>query len=271
MKALSIPRISFHQFASITLISLLMAAESTYAAETVARSYDIKNVSEVVVGDGGQIQITQGDSESLRVEAAADVIDKVKVDLSGNRLSLGIKRGSGNGGLLNFFFNQSDKVHYILQVKSLKYLGLSGASHANLGNWKDKDMAVSVSGAGEANFASLSVEDLFVDLSGASNSNIQSVSAKKLKFELSGAANANIKGQSQATFLQVGCSGASNFRGKLLTVGQADANASGASNIEVNATEFLKAIASGASNVRYLGQPRLESNSSGASNINSIK
>lgn len=263
---------SFIRFSPfLALAALLWSAESAVAAETVARSYDIKNVSEVVVGDGGQIQITQGDSESLRVEASTDVIDKVRVDLSGNRLTLGMKRGSGASGFLDWFNHRDHDVRYILQVKSLKYLGLSGASRANLGNWKDKDMVVNVSGAGEANFSSLSVEDLFVDLSGASNSNIQSLSANKLKFELSGAANANIKGQSQAKFLQVGCSGASNFRGKLLTVGQADANASGASNIEVNATEFLKAIASGASNVRYLGQPRLESNSSGASNINSIK
>lgn len=263
---------SFARFSPfLALAALLWSAESAVAAETVARSYDIKNVSEVVVGDGGRIQITQGDSESLRVEAAADVIDKVKVDLNGNRLSLGMKRGSGRGGFWNFFYHQDDEVRYILQVKSLKYLGLSGASQAHLGDWKDKDMVVSVSGAGVVNFASLSIDDLFVDLSGASNANIQSLGGNKLKFELSGAGNANIKGQSQAKFLQVGCSGASNFRGKLLTVGQADVNASGASNIEVNATEFLKAVASGASNVRYLGQPRLESNSSGASNINSLK
>lgn len=266
MKTLSIP-----SFTTLTLVALMLSTEAAYSAETVARSYDIKNVSEVVVGDGGQIQITQGDSESLRVEAAADVIDRVKVDLNGNRLSLSMKRGAGSGGLLSFLYHKNEEVHYILQVKSLKYLGLSGASRANLSDWKDNNMVVSVSGAGVANFASLSVDELFVDLSGASNSNIQSLGANKLKFELSGAANANIKGQSQAKFLQVGCSGASNFRGKLLGVNQADVNASGASNIEVNATEFLKAIASGASNVRYMGQPRLESNSSGASNINSIK
>jgi len=241
------------------------------AAERVAKSYDIKNVSEVVVSGGGNIQITQGDTESLRVEAAQDVIDRVSVDLSGDKLSLGVKNSSGKGfSLLNLFSYRNDEVTYILQLKQLNYLGLSGASHATFGNWTGKNIAVNVSGAGGVNFSALKLDDLFVELTGASNANLQSLTAAKVKFELSGAANTEIKSASQTKFLQVGASGASNFRGKLLRVEQADVGASGASNIELHVTEFLKANASGASNVRYSGQPKLQSDSSGASHINAV-
>ncbi|GGY77204.1 DUF2807 domain-containing protein [Cellvibrio zantedeschiae] len=261
----------FSPFSILAFAVLLFSVEAAVADETLARSYDIKNVSEVVVGGGGRIRITQGDTETLRVEAEADVINRVSVDLSGNKLSLNVKRSSGKGfSLFDFFSHQNDEVLYILQLKNLSYLGLSGASRATLSDWVGKNMAVNVSGAGEINFANLSVDDLFVELTGASNAHTQSLTANKIKFELSGAANANIKAQSQTKFLQVGASGASNFRGKLLTVTQADVGASGASNIELNVTEFLKANASGASNVRYLGQPKLQSDSSGASHVSSI-
>jgi len=265
MKTLTFLPISI--FAAVALFSI----KSAYAEEMVAKSYDIKNVSEVVVSGGGRIQIVQGETESLRVEAAKDVIDRVSVDLSGNKLSLSVKRTSGKGfSLLNLFSYRNDDALYILQIRQLNYLELSGASRATLSNWTGKNMAVKVSGAGEVNFANLKLDDLFVELTGASNAHIQSFAANKIKFELSGAANVDVKSASQTKFLQVGASGASNFRGKLVTVEQADIGASGASNIELHATEFLKANASGASNVHYLGQPKLQSDSSGASHINAI-
>lgn len=255
----------------LTAVALLLSIKSTYAEEMVARSYDIKNVSEVVVSGGGRIQIIQGETESLRVEATTDVIDRVSVDLSGNKLSLSVKGTSGKGfSLFDLFSHHRDDALYILQLKQLTYLGLSGASRATLSNWNGKNMAINSSGAGEVNFANLKVDDLFVELTGASNAHLQSLTTTKLKFELSGAANVDIKSESQTKFLQVGASGASNFRGKLLTVAQADVGASGASNIELHATEFLKANASGASNIRYLGQPRLDSGASGASHVNSM-
>jgi hypothetical protein len=267
MKTLLISRLPV-----FALAVLLLSAERVCADDLVARSYDIKNVSEVQVGGGGRIEITQGDSETLRVEAAADVIDRVSVDLSGNKLTLGVKRTSGKGwGVFNFFYNSDDKVRYILQLKTVKYLGLSGATRGTLGDWKGQSMVLKASGASDLKIAKLSVDDLFVDLSGASHGSAESIVANKLKFELSGASNAKITEQSKAKFLEASCSGASSFHGKLLAVQQADVSASGASTIETNTTEFLKATASGASNVRYLGQPRLESNSNGASSINAIK
>lgn len=252
-------------------VAFLLPFQGVYAENIVARSYDIKNVSEVVVSGGGRIRITQGETESLRVEAAADVIDRVSVDLSGNKLSLRVKGSSGKGfNLWNLFSQHDDDALYILQVKNLNYLGLSGASRATLSNWNGKNMAVNVSGAGRVDFANLTVDDLFVELTGASNASVQVLSAGKVKFELSGAANTDVKANSQTKFLQVGASGASNFRGKLLTVTQAEVGASGASNIELHSTEFLKANASGVSNIRYLGQPKLQSDASGASHVSSI-
>jgi len=266
MKMQSIPLLP-----AVAFTALLLSVESVYAAEIVAKSYDIKNVSEVVVSGGGKVQIVQGDTESLRVEAAQDVIDRVRVDLSGNKLTLSVRHLSEKGfSFFNLFSHQNDEAHYILQLKQLNYLGLSGASRATLGHWTGKNMAVNVSGAGEVNFANLTLDDLFVELTGASKAYLQSLSATKVKFEMSGAANTEIKAESKTKFLQVEASGASNFHGKLLNIVQADVVASGASNIELHVTEFLKAHASGASNIHYLGQPRLDSDASGASHVGSI-
>ncbi|HOY22436.1 MAG TPA: DUF2807 domain-containing protein [Cellvibrio sp.] len=254
----------------LAAITFTFSVETACADDVIAKAYNIKDVSELVVSGGGRVQITQGDTESLRVEATRDVMERVKVDLSGDKLSLSVRNTSGGFSFFDLFKHRNDDVLYVLQLKKLHYLGLSGASRATFGNWVGGDMKVNVSGAGEAKFTHLRVNDLFVELTGASNSRVEILTARTLKFELSGAANMDVKGASQTNFLKIGASGASNFRGKLLKAAQADVDASGASNVDLQATEYLKAGASGASNIRYLGQPKLDSNASGASNIKAI-
>jgi hypothetical protein len=86
--------------------------------------------------------------------------------------------------------------------------------------------------------------------------------------ELSGASNFHLEKSGVAGELIVEASGASGFHGKPLSATEADVGASGASNIEVRATEKLKANASGASNIDYYGSAKVSSDSSGASHIN---
>ncbi len=260
----------FPPLSVLAAIALIFAVETARADDVIAKAYDIKDVSELVVSGGGRVQITQGDTESLRVEAAREVMERVKVDLSGDKLSLSVRHSSGGFSFFDLFKHRDDDVLYVLQLKKLHYVGLSGASRATFGNWVGGDMKLNVSGAGAANFTNLRVNDLFIELTGASNSRVEMLTARKLTFELSGAANMDVKAASQTQFLKVGASGASNFRGKLLKAAQADVDASGASNIDLQATEVLKADASGASNIRYLGQPKLDSSASGASHIKAI-
>lgn len=255
---------------SVTAVVMLMAVARVQAGDLVAKAYDIKNVSEVIVNGGGRLELVQGDTESLRVEANKDVIDRVVVDLSGNKLTLSIKNSGKGFNFFHWFDNNRDEATYILQLKQLSFLGVTGASHATLGNWRGKNLEVKASGAAEVTFANLTLDDFFIELSGASNSRVQEFNVTKAKFDLSGAANIDVKAAGKTKLLSVGASGASNFRGKLLSVNQADVDASGASNIELTAIEFLKADASGASNIRYVGQPKLQSNASGASHVNSM-
>jgi len=272
MKVNSSPRLSAPHLSIFAAIALMMCVQAVQADDVIAQAYDIKDVSELVVSGGGRVEIVQGQTETLRVEATQEVMDRVRVDLSGGTLDLSVKHTASKGlNLFDLFKQGKGEVRYVLQLKKLNYLGLSGASRATIGNWVGGDMKVHVSGAGAANFSNLRGNDLFIELTGASNSQVQTLVANKLTFELSGAANMDVKSTSQASFLKIGASGASNFWGKLLKVTEADIQASGASNIDLQVTESLKANASGASNIRYLGQPKIDRHTSGASHVKAMK
>lgn len=252
------------------VIAIFFATTMVQADNRIAKSYDIKDVTEVVASGGCQMDIIQGDSDSLRIEGKPETLERIKVDQTGHKLTLSIKNFNNGFNPFKWFEGHNDEFHYFLQLKTLTNLDLAGACNVRIGNWTGNNMAVYASGASRTDFGTLALENFLIEQSGASNSSFQQISIAHLSFNLSGAANAEIKAPGKGNYLKVEASGASNYRGKPLQVGEADLNASGASNIDVNATEKLKAEASGASNIRYLGQPKLDSKSSGASNVNSI-
>lgn len=234
-------------------------------AETIAKTYPVKDFTEFVSGGNTTVEISQEGTEYLRVEADAEVMKRVKVDQSGKRVSVWVKN---DGKFFNWFGHSNDPVRIVLRVKQLKYLEISGGSRATVGDLQGEKFQLNVSGTGNVNFAALNAQLLKVELSGAANVRLDSVNSQAQEFDLSGASNIEIQSASNSQELDVSASGASNFRGKKLTAKKADLGASGASHIEAAVTEILTAGASGASSVDYYGNPKAKTNASGASHVN---
>lgn len=234
-------------------------------AETIAKTYPVKNFTEFVSGGNTSVEISQDGTEYLRVEGDAEVMKRVKVDQSGNRVSVWVKH---EGGFFNWFGNSNDPVRVILRVKQLEYLEISGGSRATVDDLQGEKFQANVSGAGNVQFAQLNAKTLKMDLSGAANARINSVNSQAQRFDLSGASNAEIQAASNTQGLDVSASGASNFRARKLTAKHAKLEASGASYVEASVTERLDANASGASKVDYYGNPKAKTDASGASHVN---
>ena len=237
----------------------------TMAADRVAQVYPVKDFTEVSVGGNALLEVTQDGTEYLRVEATPEVMQRVKVDLSGKRLTLGVKH---KGGFFNWFEQGNEQVRFILRVKQLTFVELSGAARGRFSDFQEDNFMLHASGAAGAEFSVLNAQYFAVQLSGASNLSIGSVNSKQQDFGLSGASNLEIKQPSNVGELKADLSGASNMRARPLKAGEADVGASGASHIEISVSELLEADASGASSIDYYGNPQAQTDSSGASHIN---
>jgi len=253
----------FARFLVIPAMVFLVAP--VVLAETIAKTYPVKNVTEFVAGGNTSVEISQDGTEYLRIEADAEIMQRVKVDQSGDRVSVWVK---SEGGFFNWFGHSNDSVRIVLRVKQLEYLELSGSAQARLGEIKGEKFQLNVSGAGDVNFSALNANLLRMELSGAANVRINSVNSQEQDYDLSGASDIEIQSASNTLELDVGASGASNFRAKNLIAKQARLGASGASHIEATVTEMLDANASGASSVDYYGNPKAKTDASGASHVN---
>jgi hypothetical protein len=105
-----------------------------------------------------------------------------------------------------------------------------------------------------------------LEINGASTGSVAGVKADKLHLSISGASKLKIDGEVRE--LKATAAGASSIDAEGLKTENANVDASGASNITVNASGDLSANASGASSVKYIGEPKsLKQNSSGASSV----
>lgn len=120
-------------------------------------------------------------------------------------------------------------------------------------------------GASEGVISGFTDEDFHIELAGASQCDLN-VNVSKLTLRLSGASEMHVQGV--ATKLDAEAAGASDLKGFGLTTETALVHASGASNIEVNASKELNAEANGASSIDYKGSPKLSSSGNGFSSIN---
>jgi hypothetical protein len=104
-----------------------------------------------------------------------------------------------------------------------------------------------------------------IDASGASKINVSNLSGGRFALDGSGSTKATVAGSVDKFVVRL--SGAGNVDANALATKEADIDGSGASHVEVNASETLTVRISGAGKVLYSGHPTINQSISGAAKI----
>jgi hypothetical protein len=191
--------------------------------------------SKVRAGGAFEIDVTQGDSPHLEIEAQPTLIKNITTEVQDGELVI----------KLNGRFNTKEPMKIHLRTDELETIALSGASRVTSDEtWSGEDFTLHADGASRADLR-LKVDRLHAELSGASNLDLKG-EAKEADFSLSGACH---------------------LGGENLTLATAKVNASGASRLDLNVTEAIAGDVSGASRLTYQGKPTVDVNRSGASSV----
>ena len=236
----------------------------------ITKNYDLSSFDAIDVSAAWDVVISQGPTQSVRVEASEKISEKLRVEVKGGKLILGIKERTS-------LFNIRGAQHYTayVTVTDLKDLEVSGASTIDFETpiRHDGDVEIIVNGASEINSFKLACTRFIADLSGSSEADVRflspadidvetsgaseillrNVDAQKCTTEISGGSEMTLKGVSQE--LIVNCSGASSLDAEDLKAAIAKVDCSGASDAKVYVTSELIATASGASDITYRGNP----------------
>ena len=105
---------------------------------------DVSDFDEVHLSGIGNLIIEQGDKESLIIEAEDNIIPLIKSEVSGDRLTIGFKRG--------FNFIPTKNIKLYLMVIDLDSISLSGAGDIDCDKFDTDKLELEISGTGDIDF-----------------------------------------------------------------------------------------------------------------------
>jgi hypothetical protein len=212
-------------------------------------SREVSNFDRVALRDYGEVIITQGEQESLTVEAHPDILPKIQTEVRDGQLV--IKIGGTWLDKLGHALSTSLTRHaikYDLTVKKLTGLEIAGAVSVKASSIDTDRLALRLSGAGQVNIATLSAEVLEVDMPGA------------------GA----IKVSGKVGEQRIAIGGAGSYKASKLESARASVNLTGAGQATVWAIENLDVAIRGIGSVEYYGSPTVKKSVSGIGSITSL-
>ncbi|MFC1730692.1 head GIN domain-containing protein [candidate division KSB1 bacterium] len=199
----------------------------------------VSSFDKLKIGSALDIVLSQGDKEMVVVEAPENIIEKIITEVRGSELVIRVQQHTKN---LN-------NVKITIFFKDLEAMNISGAVDVeNEGTMKFQKLEMSISGASNVDFK---------------------MNVDKLALIISGASDLTLIGTAESAKIEV--SGASETKGLDFIIQDAMVEASGASEVSINAKESLAVEISGASTVTYKeGPPVFKSHVTGGGSLRKI-
>jgi hypothetical protein len=182
----------------------------------------------VDVAGSFDVYVTQGETESVKVDAPANVMDHIITEVEDGVLKIYDKKHNGSG---NWFNGDHKKIVVYVTVRDLNAVGVSGSGDVFFKDGvKSDNLKIRVSGSG--------------DVSGK-------IDAKTLACSISGSGNMKLNGHAEDSNVSV--SGSGDYSGRALTTTSTTVQVSGSGNANINASTNIVVAVSGSGDVKYTG------------------
>ncbi|MEO8355439.1 MAG: DUF2807 domain-containing protein [Chloroflexota bacterium] len=209
------------------------------SGNVVSETRKVSGFDAIEVDYPARVLISQGTTESLKIEAEDNLLPGLKTEVKNGELRIYYKSVDGE------HVNPTRTVTINITVRELSAVDFSSAGELILDGIKSEDLSISLDGAGNVKLNDITVQGLSVNLSGA------------------GSASAS----GTADDISLNISGFGDFNGKELQTNNASVNISGAGGASVWAEDKLSATISGAGSVNYYGSPTVTKQISGVGNV----
>lgn len=207
------------------------------SGKVISETRDVAGITSIVFSAPGYLTISQGDAESLSVQAEDNILPVIVTEVKDGVLTIGIKDGS--------LIKTSSMIQYTLTVKDLSAIENVDTGYVVANGLTVKDFSYKASNSGKAKFASLTAANLTIETTGSG------------EIAMTGTADT----------LTLTNSGAAIFNGAGMTVKDATLTLSGTADSTVNATGKLDVTLSGSGNLFYVGTPTITQNVTGTGKI----
>ncbi|HLE91152.1 MAG TPA: DUF2807 domain-containing protein [Anaerolineales bacterium] len=208
----------------------------------VTTTRDVEDFLAIEVDYPAQVFITQGDTESVKIEAEDNLLPGLQTEVRNGTLDIFYKTENGR------HVNPTKIVKITIVVKDLADVQFSSAAELTIEDLETDNLDVSLTGAGNLKLVNILVQHLAVNLSGAGSTTASGT----------------------ADDLDLNISGFGEFKGAELYGKTARVTISGAGSATVWVDDSLTAEISGAGSVSYYGSAKVTKQINGIGGVNHL-
>jgi hypothetical protein len=209
------------------------------SGNVVSESRQVSGFDEVSLAGSGDVFVTQGDQEGLKIDAEDNVMPFLKTEVRGSTLVISLESNDG------VIVRPTRPMRFYVSMKQVKSLSVSG------------------SGTISSEAITSKVLDLYV--TGSGETNIKNIKADSLTTTISGSGKCSLMGEAASQKLTITGSGSCSTDN--LTSQNVKINVSGSGKAAVMAGTTLDVTITGSGEVLYSGSPKVSQRISGSGRI----
>lgn len=242
---------------------------------------EVSGFERVSVCCGMTLALSQGQSESMEIQADDNLLPEITTTVEGGELVVQYV-----DSFLESSYRPSQPVQVIVTARTIHGIGISGGGGVRARDLETNQISVELSGGSRGDFEALvtsgsatfsvagggrlqieevTADSITLDLGGGSDAMILSLTAQGLNLEVSGGGNALIAGQVNEQ--NINLSGSSDYDARDLRSQSATIEMSGGGEATLWVHNSLEANLSGGSLVQYFGNPEITEDLSGGSSL----
>ena len=210
------------------------------SGNVITERRDVSGFDSVSIIGIGQVIITQGDEESLTIEADDNLMEYITSEVRGSTLELGFTD--------NVSIDPTAQIVFRVNAKNLKALKTTGTSSMEMKKLNTDRLEISKSGTGGITIDELTATDLVVSAEGTG------------KIKLVGT----------VVTQEIEMVGSGDYEAPDLESQTATVSVNGTGNAIIWVLDSLDVVMSGASGVSYYGSPNLTENITGVGSLTSL-
>ncbi len=219
-----------------SLACTLSYAEGSGHVITEERS--VSGFTQVNLAGSGDLILTQGDQESVKVEAEDNLMQYIRTEVKGDTLYAYIH----SDGII---LHQNRPIKYYVTVKDIKSLEVYGSGNITSDEIQSDNLDLTVHGSGDISLDKLAATSVTIDISGSGNCDIAGkVTSQSLDLKGSGDYDVE-KLESQSATVEI----------------------TGSGNATIWAKDEITGRISGSGNLDYYGQPKLSVSTYGSGSV----
>ncbi len=209
----------------------------------ITEARDVTGFERVSLAIPATLRITQGDSESLSIEADDNILKEILTEVHGKELFIRFRHSNFSGSV-----RPSRPIRCDLSCIRLSEGSIDGSGHLISHQLSSEDLKLIINGSGSVRIDSLSAEEFSAVINGSGS------------FDMAGSAPRQ----------DISINGTGRYDGRELKGNSVKIDITGSGRTLVNAEEKLDVSITGRGDVRYTGNPVISRSVTGSGSIHKI-